>query len=283
MESTEQPKTAPADIVRRLLDYRDEDGVASSAARDGAAEINRLRDLCGTAAFAIKNRQQADAMMSVEGLIARLEQAGCGEAPFAANGYLPAIDGGEKTLPLINASRNCWEGRIGEKETLPMAEQMTSGFSERQLKHAIALLLNEISRYGHKCAHATEHHQTPEAPFVLEEWAASLIFPETSGMKLAGASGQVSEHALRDGVKPLIGGASLKRHAECTKVGLASSGHRQHQMAQDLLRDVQGFQAVVIKHDASPVTFVVEGVDTAIEIAKAMLSQLHSTEKPSDL
>ena len=91
MENTEQPKTAPADIVKRLLDYRDEDGVASSAARDGAQEIERLRDLCGIAAFAIKNRQQADSMMSVEGLIANLEEAGRGEPPFATNGY-PRLD-----------------------------------------------------------------------------------------------------------------------------------------------------------------------------------------------
>lgn len=91
MENTEQPKTAPADIVKRLLDYRDEDGVASSAAWDGAQEIERLRDLCGIAAFAIKNRQQADAMMSVEGLIASLEEAGRGEPPFATNGY-PRLD-----------------------------------------------------------------------------------------------------------------------------------------------------------------------------------------------
>ncbi len=61
---------------------------------------------------------------------------------------LPVIDGGEKTLPLIDASRRCWEGRIGENEILPMVEQMTASFSERQLKHAIALLLNDISRYG---------------------------------------------------------------------------------------------------------------------------------------
>jgi hypothetical protein len=54
----------------------------------------------------------------------------------------------EKAEPLFEISRDCWEGYVGEHETLPLVERFTEGFSERELRRAIALLLNNFSGYG---------------------------------------------------------------------------------------------------------------------------------------
>ena len=51
-------------------------------------------------------------------------------------------------MTLFETAQRCWEGRIGEHETLPRVEQLTQGFSERELRHSIAMLLNDISSYG---------------------------------------------------------------------------------------------------------------------------------------
>ncbi|MGQ0710889.1 MAG: hypothetical protein ACT4NV_14220 [Rhodoferax sp.] len=60
---------------------------------------------------------------------------------------LPTINS-EKAVPILQASRRCWEGRVGENEALPLAQELTAGFSEREFRHTIAMLLNDISRFG---------------------------------------------------------------------------------------------------------------------------------------
>lgn len=60
---------------------------------------------------------------------------------------MPVMDS-RKALPLIETSRRCWDGRVGENETLPLVQQLTEGFTESELKRVIALLLNDISGYG---------------------------------------------------------------------------------------------------------------------------------------
>ena len=54
----------------------------------------------------------------------------------------------QEVLTLSDISEHCWDGRIGERETLPLVNQITEDFTKEQLQYALARLLNEVSQFG---------------------------------------------------------------------------------------------------------------------------------------
>jgi len=96
---------------------------------------------------------------------------------------------------------------------------------------------------------------TTTEQFNLDAWASSLVFPEAGSVQSGGAGGQVGEHLPGERIEALIAGGSLKNAAEIAEVGLAGSGNTKHQIAQDLLRDVQRLKALVIHIESSMVKF----------------------------
>ena len=51
----------------------------------------------------------------------------------------------KKIVALLDTSDRCWQGRVGENETLHLVEQFAEGWSERELQFALSMLLNRIS------------------------------------------------------------------------------------------------------------------------------------------
>lgn len=54
----------------------------------------------------------------------------------------------KKIVALLDTSDRCWQGRVGENETLPLVERFAEGWSERELQFALSMLLNRISIYS---------------------------------------------------------------------------------------------------------------------------------------
>ena len=61
---------------------------------------------------------------------------------------MSAILNSQEILTLSDISERCWDGRIGEQETLPLVNQITEDFTKGQLQYALARLLNEVSQLG---------------------------------------------------------------------------------------------------------------------------------------
>jgi hypothetical protein len=66
------------DILERLNESstRESSHELQCRCMDAAAEITRLRQLCGWAAYAIEDRRGAEIVMNVGGLIEKLKEAG---------------------------------------------------------------------------------------------------------------------------------------------------------------------------------------------------------------
>ena len=70
--------------------------------------------------------------------------------PTKTHGVLPVVKGGDRFAQIVASAIRSWEGRVGEYEALPLARTLTEGFTEDELKHTVAILLNEINRFGRR-------------------------------------------------------------------------------------------------------------------------------------
>lgn len=91
--------------------------------------------------------------------------------------------------------------------------------------------------------------------FDIDAWAASLVFPYAGSVQAGSACGKVGEHLPGERIEAIIAGGGLQNTADVAEIGLAGSGQTKHQMAQDLLRDVQRLKALVIHIESSLVKF----------------------------
>lgn len=91
--------------------------------------------------------------------------------------------------------------------------------------------------------------------FDLDAWAASLVFQDAGSVQPGSACGEIGQHLPGERIEALIAGGGLKNATEIAEIGLAGSGKTKHQMAQDLLRDVQRLKALVIHIESSMVKF----------------------------
>lgn len=96
---------------------------------------------------------------------------------------------------------------------------------------------------------------TTTEQFDIDAWAASLVFPDAGSVQSGSACGEVGEHPTGEQIESIIAGGSLQNAAEVAEIGLAGGGQTKHQMAQDLLRDVQRLKALVIHIESSLVKF----------------------------
>ena len=76
-------------------------------------------------------------------------------------------------------------------------------------------------------------------PFDTDAWLTRLLFANAGGEQSGSASRKVGQHGLRHWVKRFIARCGFKHRSDFAQVGLTAGGKGEHQVAKNLLGDVE--------------------------------------------